>query len=81
MWKLNPHDSIHVHLQPTSHFILLFWIYNVYILHRLAHDHITYLQYTSLNYGFKTWMLHRRKYKKYMSYSHLDYWVLGNLKT
>jgi hypothetical protein len=28
-------------------------IYNVYILHLLAHDHISYLHYTSLNLGIK----------------------------
>jgi hypothetical protein len=38
------------------YFIIL--IYNVYILHHLAHDHISYLHYTSLNWGLKTWMLH-----------------------
>jgi hypothetical protein len=41
-----------LHLCPSAFedtFILLFLICNVYILHRLTRDHISYLHYTSLN--------------------------------
>jgi len=39
-------------------FLLLLLICNVYILHHWAHDHISYLHYTSLNWGLKMGILH-----------------------
>jgi hypothetical protein len=57
LWILSPQIFVHVHLQLETHFYLFYSIYIIYILHRLTHDHTSYLQYALPIWGLKMGML------------------------